>query len=65
MEQHGFQTVNLIGSSSLGAMLTAEQQQYWKERGEYEELIQFMMEKAADPTILGISSHLLYVGTKK
>ncbi|WP_153980419.1 class I SAM-dependent methyltransferase [Paenibacillus xylanilyticus] len=65
MEQNGFQTVNLIGSSSLGAMLTAEQQQYWKERGEYEELIQFMIEKAADPTILGISSHLLYIGTKK
>ncbi|MBM6383672.1 MAG: class I SAM-dependent methyltransferase [Paenibacillus sp.] len=65
MEQHGFDTVNLIGSSSLGAMLTAEQQQYWKERGEYEELIQFMIEKAEDPTILGISSHLLYIGTKK
>ncbi|MEK4438779.1 class I SAM-dependent methyltransferase [Paenibacillus sp. FSL K6-2862] len=65
MEQHGFETVNLIGSSSLGAMLTAEQQQYWKERGEHEELIQFMIEKAEDPTILGISSHLLYIGTKK
>ena len=65
MEQHGFETVNLIGSSSLGAMLTAEQQQYWKERGEYDELIQFMIEKAEDPAILGISSHLLYIGTKK
>ncbi|NUU77317.1 class I SAM-dependent methyltransferase [Paenibacillus xylanilyticus] len=65
MEEQGFETINLIGSSSLGAMLTEEQQQYWKERGEYDELIQFMIEMAQDPSILGISSHLLYIGKKK
>lgn len=65
MEQYGFETVDLIGSSSLRAMLTEEQQQYWKERGEYDELIQYMIEAAKDPSILGISSHLLYIGKKK
>ncbi|NMI06889.1 class I SAM-dependent methyltransferase [Paenibacillus sp. SZ31] len=65
MEQHNFETVDLIGSSSLRAMLTDEQQQYWKERGEYEELIQYMIDAAKDPSILGISSHLLYIGRKK
>lgn len=65
MEQHGFETVDLIGSSSLRAMLTDEQQQYWKERGEYDELMQYMIEAAKDPSILGISSHLLYIGRKK
>ncbi|MFC9710691.1 class I SAM-dependent methyltransferase [Paenibacillus sp. NPDC056933] len=65
MEKHGFETVDLIGSSSLRSMLTEEQQQYWKERGEYDELIQYMIEAAKDPSILGISSHLLYIGRKK
>ncbi|PJN64477.1 hypothetical protein PAEAM_07810 [Paenibacillus sp. GM1FR] len=65
MEQHGFETVDLIGSSSLRAMLTDEQQQYWKERGEYDELMHYMIEAAKDPSILGISSHLLYIGRKK
>ncbi|MNW67615.1 hypothetical protein D3C74_462230 [compost metagenome] len=64
MEQHGFETVDLIGSSSLRAMLTDGQQQYWKERGEYDELMQYMIEAAKDPSILGISSHLLYIGRK-
>ncbi|MBY0115804.1 class I SAM-dependent methyltransferase [Paenibacillus sp. FSL H8-0317] len=65
MEQHGFETIDLIGSSSLRAMLTDEQQQYWKERGEYDELMHYMIEAAKDPSILGISSHLLYIGRKK
>jgi len=64
MEQHGFGTVQLIGSSSLKAMITDEQQQYWRERGEEQELLQYLIEAAKDPSILGISSHLLYIGRK-
>ncbi|QKS60187.1 class I SAM-dependent methyltransferase [Paenibacillus barcinonensis] len=64
MEQHGFETVRLIGSSSLKAMLTDEQEQYWKERGEEQELLHYLIEAAKDPSILGISSHLLYIGRK-
>lgn len=64
MEQHGFETVQLIGSSSLKAVLTDEQEHYWKERGEEQELIQYMIEAAKDASILGISSHLLYIGRK-
>ncbi|PQP84253.1 class I SAM-dependent methyltransferase [Paenibacillus sp. PCH8] len=65
MEQHGFETAELIGSSSLRVMLTEEQQQYWKNRAEYDELIRYMIEAAKDPSILGVSSHLLYIGRKK
>ncbi|WP_366292312.1 class I SAM-dependent methyltransferase [Paenibacillus sp. AN1007] len=64
MEQHGFETVNLIGSSSLKAVLTDEQEQYWKERGEEQKLFEFMVKAAEDPSILGISSHLMYIGRK-
>ncbi|WP_434748817.1 class I SAM-dependent methyltransferase [Paenibacillus amylolyticus] len=64
MEQHGFETVQLIGSSSLKAMITDEQHRYWKERGEEQELLQYMIKAAKDPSILGISSHLLYIGRK-
>lgn len=64
MEQHSFETVQLVGSSSLKAMITDEQEHYWKERGEEQELLQYLIEVAKDPSILGISSHLLYVGRK-
>ncbi|MEW9701093.1 class I SAM-dependent methyltransferase [Paenibacillus sp. SI8] len=67
MERNGFETINLIGSSNLGAVLTSEQKQYWAEQGEeeYAKLIQLLIENAADPSILGVSSHLLYVGRRK
>lgn len=65
MEENGFQTIDLIGSSSLGALLTNEQKQYWTDRGEHEELLEFLINAAKDPSILGISSHLLYIGRRK
>ena len=64
MEQRGFETVHLIGSSSLKAILTDDQERYWKERGEEQDLLHYLIEAAKDPSILGISSHLLYIGTK-
>lgn len=65
MESNGFETIDLIGSSSINAMLTTEQQQYWTDRGEYDQWISFLINMANDPTILGISSHLLYIGRRK
>lgn len=64
MEQHSFETIQLIGSSSLKAVITDEQQQYWRERVEEQELLQYMIEAAKVPSFLGISSHLLYIGRK-
>ncbi len=65
MESCGFETIDLIASSSIGAMLINEQKQYWKDQGQYEELIEFLINSANDPSILGISSHLLYIGRRK
>ncbi|ANE46469.1 methyltransferase [Paenibacillus swuensis] len=65
MEKYGFDTIDLIGSSSVGAMLTDEQKQYWIEKGEYAKVIDFLISVAKDPSVLGISSHLLYVGRKR
>ncbi|MGN7358994.1 class I SAM-dependent methyltransferase [Paenibacillus sp. SAF-054] len=64
MEAHGFESVNLIGSSSIGALLSDEQKQYWVRRGEYGPLIDFLISVANDPSILGVSSHLLYIGKR-
>lgn len=65
MESNGFETIDLIGSSSIGSMINNEQKQYWTEQGEYEKLLNFMITSANDPSILGISSHLLYIGRRK
>lgn len=65
MESHGFETIELIGSSSIGGMLNSEQKQYWEERGESQMLMKLLIETAKDPSVLGLSSHLLYIGRRK
>lgn len=65
MESQGFETVDLIGSSSIGGLLSDEQKQLWEEKGESSDLINLLIDLAKDPTVLGISSHLLYIGRKK
>ncbi|MED4907448.1 class I SAM-dependent methyltransferase [Brevibacillus centrosporus] len=65
MEKNGFETVDLIGSSNIGALLNNEQKQYWIEQGEKEKLIDLLIRISSDPSVLGVSSHLLYIGKKK
>lgn len=65
MESHGFETVDLIGSSNIGALINSEQKQYWTEQGEKEKMIDLLIRIARDPSVLGVSSHLLYIGRKK
>lgn len=38
---------------------------YWKGKGEEDKVINLIIDKATDPYILGISTHLLYIGRKK
>lgn len=66
MEEHGFETVELIGSN-VGAILGKDNWNYWNGKGEQEveKILALIKERAADPHILGISSHLLYIGRKK
>ncbi|MGG1631097.1 class I SAM-dependent methyltransferase [Rossellomorea sp. NRS-1567] len=66
MEANGFETIKLIGSNA-GTVLNQGHWDYWREKGEGEvrKLIDLIIEKATDPYILGISSHLLYIGRKK
>jgi ubiquinone/menaquinone biosynthesis C-methylase UbiE len=66
MEAQGFETLDLIGSNA-GAILNNNSWNYWRVKGEKEvkKIIDLIKEKATDPYILGISSHLLYIGRKK
>ncbi|RNB78273.1 class I SAM-dependent methyltransferase [Brevibacillus panacihumi] len=65
MESHGFETIDLIGSSSIGGLLSKEQKQSWEEKGESHKLVKMLIEMAKDRSVLGISSHLLYIGRRK
>lgn len=66
MENNGFETINFIGSN-VGAILNQESWNYWEGKGEEEvrKLIGLLIERAEDPHVLGISSHLLYIGRRK
>ena len=65
MERFGFETLDLIGSSNIGALLSSEQKQYWADRGEGDRLADLLIRLARDPSVLGVSSHLLYIGRKR
>ncbi|TDQ40721.1 class I SAM-dependent methyltransferase [Aureibacillus halotolerans] len=64
MEDHGFETIDLIGSSSIGGLMSHEQWQVWEEKGETEKLMNVLIDLANDRSILGVSSHLLYIGRR-
>ncbi|MFD2444390.1 class I SAM-dependent methyltransferase [Bacillus sp. CGMCC 1.16607] len=66
MEAHGFESLELIGSN-VGAILSNDSWKYWRDKGEKEvnKIINLIKDRASDPYILGVSSHLLYIGRKK
>ncbi|WP_219833940.1 class I SAM-dependent methyltransferase [Paenibacillus sp. R14(2021)] len=66
MTTNGFETLELIGSTNLGAVLRPEEWQYWESKGEasYKKLIDLLIRQARDPSLLGMSSHLLYIGRR-
>jgi ubiquinone/menaquinone biosynthesis C-methylase UbiE len=64
MESQGFETLELLGSN-VGAILNKDSWDYWKDKGEEEKVIKLIIDKATDPYILGVSTHLLYIGKKK
>jgi ubiquinone/menaquinone biosynthesis C-methylase UbiE len=67
MERHGFETVKLIGSSSVAGALSQEQFDYWQSLGEieYTKFIELVCDYADNVHLLGTSSHLLYIGRRK
>ena len=66
MESNGFEKLALIGSN-VGAMIPKQHWNYWREKGEAEmsKIVDLLIESATDPYLLGVSSHLLYIGKKK
>ena len=64
MESQGFESIELLGSN-VASILKKDSWEYWKDKGEEEKILHLIIEKATDPYILGISSHLLYIGRKK
>ncbi|WP_051314925.1 class I SAM-dependent methyltransferase [Alteribacter aurantiacus] len=61
MQENGFETLELIGSN-VGAVIGNDALNKWREKGEDHKLIQLLAKMARDPSTLGVSSHLLYIG---
>ncbi|WP_223066191.1 class I SAM-dependent methyltransferase [Paenibacillus caui] len=66
MESGGFETVELIGSSSIAGSFRQEQFDYWRSRGEeeFEGVMNIIYREAGNPYNLAASSHLLYIGKR-
>ncbi|RJE87664.1 class I SAM-dependent methyltransferase [Paenibacillus sp. 1011MAR3C5] len=67
MEEEGFETLNLIGSDSFASALDHQAYEYWRDQGEevYHQLMELVMELSMNPSMLGSSTHLLYIGRRK
>ena len=63
MESHGFQTIQLIGSN-IATTLDDANWDYWRNKGEEQQVLDFIINNSGDPYLLGMSSHLLYIGKK-
>ncbi|GIP29312.1 hypothetical protein J23TS9_44420 [Paenibacillus sp. J23TS9] len=67
MESHGFETVKLVGSSSIAGAMKEEQWDYWQQQGEeaFQQIMHIVMKESENPYMLGSASHLLYIGRKR
>ena len=63
MESQGFETIQLIGSN-IATTLNEAHWDYWRNRGEEQQVLDVIIKNAVDPYLLGMSSHLLYIGKK-
>ncbi|WP_160297244.1 hypothetical protein [Paenibacillus sp. IHBB 10380] len=51
MEGNGFETLELLGSTSIGGRLTEENWEYWRHRGEdeFNQVMDIIYETPSDP----------------
>jgi len=66
MEANGFESIKLIASGSIVSSMQEEQWEYWRQQGEdaYRRMFDMVCDAAEDPSILGASPHLLYIGKR-
>lgn len=67
MREHGFECVKLVGSSGMAGLFKKEHLEYWRSRGDaaYEEVMSLICEMSGEPSVLGTSPHVLYIGRRK
>jgi hypothetical protein len=65
MERHGFQTLELLADTGFATQHAQELQELAASDAEsYEMVMELIVDTAGDPSLLGSSIHLLYVGRK-
>ena len=65
MEQYGFKTLEVLADTGFAASLGRELQELAiSDPQTYEKAMALIIDTASDPSLLGASSHLLYVGVK-
>ncbi|REK71670.1 class I SAM-dependent methyltransferase [Paenibacillus paeoniae] len=68
MEEEGFETLQLIGSDGFASVLDHDPQaaEYWRSQGDeaYRQLMELIIGSSDDPYMLGVSTHVLYIGRR-
>jgi len=64
-ESKGVETVDLAACEGLSAHLQEETNRIYKDKSAWRRWIKIILQTCNDPTIIGMSEHILYVGRKR
>jgi len=63
-ESKGVKTVDIVGCEGLSAHLQEETNKLYENKKRWERWVEIILQTCNDPTIIGVSEHVLYIGRK-
>ena len=64
-ESKGVETVDMAACEGLSAHLQEETNKLYEDKEKWERWVEIILQTCNDPSIIGVSEHILYVGRKK
>ncbi len=64
-ESKKVETVDIVGCEGLSAHLQEETNKLYEDKEKWERWVEIILQTCNDPSIIGVSEHILYVGRKK
>ncbi|MHA1581909.1 MAG: hypothetical protein ACTSYM_05400 [Candidatus Baldrarchaeia archaeon] len=64
-ESKGVETVDMAACEGLSAHLQEETNELYEDKEKWERWVEIILQTCNDPSIIGVSEHILYVGRKK
>jgi ubiquinone/menaquinone biosynthesis C-methylase UbiE len=64
-ENKGVETVDMVACEGLSAHLQEETNKIYENKEKWKRWVQIILQTCNDPTIIGVSEHILYIGRKR